>query len=204
MNTIIHAAFRRDLARFREALTGFPAGSSRRAEQLAFAWDNFAAQLHHHHTGEETIFFPAFRELGVDQELIDNLDVEHAAMTAALDLASRSIDALRIDPSADNAAAACRAIGRLDAVMQTHLDHEERDLEPFAARHIGTPQFKQAETRVRKTLKGSVGTFMAWLMDGADCGTTAALRKHIPPPVLFVLTRVAGRRYNRQIAATWT
>jgi hypothetical protein len=34
MNTIVHAAFRRDLARFDAGLAAFPAGSRSRADQL--------------------------------------------------------------------------------------------------------------------------------------------------------------------------
>lgn len=203
MNTIIHAAFRRDLARFRDALTRFPAGSRPRADQLATAWANFAGQLHHHHQDEETIFFPAFRELGADQTLIGDLDGEHAVMSAALDAATRSMDTLHADPSAGNAAAARDAMAELATAMGTHLDHEERDLEPFAAQHHATPQLKQAQTDVRKAHKGATGTFMAWLLDGADPATAAALRTEIPRPVLFVLSRVGGRRYQREIAPTW-
>ncbi|MGH3601774.1 MAG: hemerythrin domain-containing protein, partial [Pseudonocardiaceae bacterium] len=63
MNTVIHVAFRRDLARFDHALAVFPAGSPSRADQLAGAWDNCAGQLRRHHHDEETIFFPTFRDL---------------------------------------------------------------------------------------------------------------------------------------------
>jgi iron-sulfur cluster repair protein YtfE (RIC family) len=203
MNMIIHAALRRDLARFHDALAGFPAGSRPRADQLAAAWDNFADQLHRHHTSEETIFFPTFRELSVDQPLIDQLDAEHAAMVAALDAATRSIQALHADPSAANAGAARDAVAQLSAVLTAHLDHEERDLEPFAARYATSPQFKRAQARVRKAHDGDAGTFMSWLVDGAESETVAALRKQIPPPVLFVLTRIAGRRCRRRIATAW-
>jgi hemerythrin HHE cation binding domain-containing protein len=58
MNTIIHSAFRRDLARFEAALSAFPAGSRTRADQLGGAWNNFSLQLHDHHRDEETIFWP--------------------------------------------------------------------------------------------------------------------------------------------------
>ena len=78
MNTIIHAAFRRDLARFDAALGEFPDGSQERAAQLVTAWDNFAHQLHHHHQDEETIFWPAFRELGADEALTSDLGGEDA------------------------------------------------------------------------------------------------------------------------------
>lgn len=45
MNSIIHAAFRRDLGRFDGALGSFPAGSGGRAVQLKAAWDHLAYQL---------------------------------------------------------------------------------------------------------------------------------------------------------------
>ena len=204
MNVIIHAAFRRDLDRFGEALAAFPAGSRPRADQLAAAWDNFAGQLHHHHQDEETIFFPAFRELGVDEALIADLDTEHGAMSAALDKASESMQALHADPSENNATSAREAMATLNDVVTGHLAHEERDLEPFAAQHKSTPQLKQAQVAVRKAHKGGVGTFMAWLQDGAAPATKAALRKEIPAPVLFVLTRFGGRDYRRRIATVWS
>jgi len=49
MNTVIHAAVRRDLARSRQALNDFPAGSQQRAAQLNAAWQNLDGQLYHHH-----------------------------------------------------------------------------------------------------------------------------------------------------------
>lgn len=42
MNTIVHAAFRRDLARFDAALAAFPDGDQRRADELGRAWDLYA------------------------------------------------------------------------------------------------------------------------------------------------------------------
>lgn len=203
MNVIIHAAFRRDLARFDQALAEFPAGAQPRADQLARTWDNFARQLHHHHRDEETIFFPAFRELGVDERLIHDLDTEHAAMIAALDAAQASIRSLHTDPSADNAAAARAALATLSGAVSAHLDHEERGLEPFAAQHRTAPQFKRAQAAVRNAHKGNTGTFIAWLLDSAAPNTKTALRKQIPAPALFILARLGGRNYRRKIATTW-
>ena len=64
MNTVIHAAVRRDLDRFGHALDTLPVGSRKRAAELDAAWRHLDAQLYHHHHGEETIFWPALRELG--------------------------------------------------------------------------------------------------------------------------------------------
>jgi hemerythrin-like domain-containing protein len=204
MNVIIHAALRRDLARFDEALNGFSNGYQNRADQLSAAWDNLEHQLHQHHRDEETIFFPACRELGADESLIGDLDGEHTGMLTALDAASTSMRALRSSPSAGNARAARAAVAELNAILRDHLAHEERDLEPFAARHARTPQMKTAVAAVRKAHKGNAGMFFAWLTDGAEPDTTRALRRVVPPPVLFLTTRVGGRHYHRRIASAWT
>jgi len=204
MNTIIHAAFRRDLARFDAALGEFPDGSQERAAQLVTAWDNFAHQLHHHHQDEETIFWPAFRELGADESLTSDLGGEHARMLTALDHADVIVRGLSSDPSAVRAGAARAAVGELGEVLHEHLEHEERELEPWAAARKDTPQLKAAGVEVRKAHKGEAGTLIAWLLDGATPDDTAALRREIPAPVVSVLNAVPGRHYRRAVAPVWT
>jgi hemerythrin-like domain-containing protein len=204
MNTIIHAAFRRDLARFDAALADFPDGSQERAAQLVTAWDNFAHQLHHHHQDEETIFWPAFRELGADESLTSDLGGEHARMLSALEHADEVVRRLSTDPSAAQVSAARAAVGELGEVLHDHLAHEERDLEPWAAARKDTPQMKAAATEVRKAHKGEAGTFVAWLLDGAAPEDAAALRREIPGPVVSVLNAVPGRHYRRTVASVWT
>jgi hypothetical protein len=44
---------------------------------------------------------------------------------------------------------------------------------------------------------------MAWLQDGADPAALAALRREVPAPVLWAITRTAGRQYRKEIAPTW-
>src|SRR4051794_21279662 len=121
MNTIIHAAFRRDLKRFDAALATFPAGSKERADQLGTAWDNFAFQLDHHHADEETIFWPALRSLGADESMAEELEGEHATMLTALAAANRALAAFRADPSPPRTTEAHSALVQLAEVLTDHL-----------------------------------------------------------------------------------
>jgi iron-sulfur cluster repair protein YtfE (RIC family) len=203
MNTVIHAAFRRDIQRFDRALETFPAQSQARADQLAAAWENFSSQLHHHHADEETIFFPALRSLGAEEPLAQSLEAEHAAMLTKLEAASAAMQQLHAEPSAQNAAAARTAVGELSATMNDHLAHEEQDLEPLAVRHKKSTQMKAGQRAVRRAHKGNQGTFCAWLLDGAEPDAVRGLRREIPPPVLFVLARIGGRQYTRDVASVW-
>jgi hypothetical protein len=204
MNTVIHAAFRRDLARFDTALAAFPDGSQERATQLVTAWDNYQHQLHHHHQDEETIFWPVFRELGADETLTSDLGGEHARMLTALDHADEVVRRLSTDPSTARAAEARAAIGELGEVLREHLAHEEADLEPWTATIRDTPQMKQAQVDVRKAHKGGTGTFVAWLLDGAAPDDVAGLKKEIPPPVVAVLNAIPGRHYRKNVATVWS
>jgi hemerythrin-like domain-containing protein len=205
MNTIIHAAVRRDLGRFTAALDTFPAGSAQRAAQLLTAWRNFHKQLDDHHSSEETIFWPALRELGADESLVGDLGGEHAEMMAELNTTGLAMDALAADPSAANAAAAREAFGSLSAAVESHFAHEERELEPFMAENLDTEPIKRAMKQVRRSHPPrEQGVFMAWLQDGAGDDDRAALAKTIPGPVLVVLSRVLGRSYSRDVAPVWS
>src|SRR5690349_15887258 len=109
MNKVIHAAFRRDLDRFVEALTTFRPGDTARAQQLATAWANFDLQLTDHHEGEHEIAWPALESIGVRHEMIEQMDAEHDQMAAALAEARSAMSALQASPGegeADKARAA--------------------------------------------------------------------------------------------------
>jgi hypothetical protein len=127
LNTVIHAAVRRDVARFQQALATFPIGSRERAAQLEMAWQNLDHQLYHHHHGEETIFWPALRELGADESLVGDLGGEHERLAEAMTLTRKAMSALASEPSEVNVDQARAAFDTLGDVVDTHFTHEERD-----------------------------------------------------------------------------
>ena len=204
MNTIIHSAVRRDLKRFDTALGAFPSGSRSRADHLKAAWDHFAYQLHRHHEDEETFFWPALRELGAENSIVGDLHGEHAVMLRALESGNVAMADLCTDPSADNAEAARTVVSGIAGIIEDHLVHEERDLEPFTASHHGAPGLKAAAASARKSHTEGGGVFFSWLSDGIDADAARALRREVPAPVLFMLTRLGRRRYQRRIAAAWS
>lgn len=203
MNTIVHAAFRRTIARFDVALEAFPNGSQPRADQLKRAWDFFESELHHHHGYEEEFFWPALQQTGADLGAVAELDSEHDAMRAALGAASRTVEGLQAEPTAASAEAARSAIAHLGTVLLDHLAHEERDLEPISAAYKGSPPMKAALRQVKKKHLKSMGNLVEWLQDGADPSDVAGLRRELPGPVIFLFGKLAGRRYRREIAPTW-
>ena len=202
MNRVIHSALRRDLGRFEVALGAFVEGDSRRAEQLWTAWANFDEQLTTHHVGEHNIVWPTLRQLGMKEDLITQWDHEHDQLAEALRSTSEAMRELRRSPSAMNAKSASDAMAKLSEVANTHLDHEEADLEPFYLARKDTPEIKAMNRKFRMK-PPAAGTFFAWLQDGASAEDVTGLKQNIPPPVVAALTGLFGRSYRRTIAPVW-
>lgn len=81
---------------------------------------------------------------------------------------------------------------------------EEQDLEPFLVRNLQSAPIKRASKQMQRSQGPSTtGAFLAWLQDGMQPEQRAALRSEIPPPVLFVFTRLFGRSYSKRVASVW-
>src|SRR5215210_523114 len=118
-------------------------------------------------------------------------------------LTRKAMSALASNPDQANMNQARAACATLDEIVDSHFSHEERDLEPMMAAAIASPQWKDAQAKIRKTQSPrETGVYFAWLLDHADPDARAFVRREIPRPVLFVLSRVLGRSYNR-ITAVW-
>ncbi len=204
MNKVIHAAFRRDLARFIAALQAFTAEDTTRANQLGVAWRNFDAQLVTHHEGEHEIAWPALESVGVSPDLIAEMDAEHDVMAQALAAARTAMQALQRTASAEQAAEALSALEHLKSATESHLDHEERELEPVYQAAMDTPEIKAMGKAFGKVSPAVGGTFFAWVSDGATADERAALADSVPGPVLKIIGGIFGRGYRKNVATVWT
>ena len=203
MNKAIHGAFRRDLTRFLDALASFPDAGSARARQLGTAWANFHHQLTRHHESEHAIAWPALAKVGVSAELIAQMDGEHETLAAALDGADTAMKNLQTKPSSASAAAARAAIIELQAVMETHFQHEEREIDPvYLAKH-DDPVIKAMGREFGKVSPMEGGQFFAWVTDGASADELTAIKGNVPPPVLAIISAIFGRGYRRNVASVW-
>ena len=202
MNKVIHAAFRRDLQRFLDALAAFRDGDRARAAQLGKAWDNFDAQLTDHHEGEHEIAWPAMRSIGVTDELLAVFDEEHDRMAQALADTRAAMATFRVSATGADATAARAAMENLQTVAVTHLDHEEQEIEPVYLQHADGPEMKAMGKQFAKVSPTKGGTFFAWVTDGAGKQEMEALTASVPKPVLKIVG-LFGRGYRRDVAPVW-
>jgi hemerythrin-like domain-containing protein len=203
MNRVIHAAVRRDLTRLESALDAAPDGDRARARQLETAYANLQRELKHHHVGEDTHVFPFLARVEGANELVQVMEAEHEAMAAALSEAGTAMTAYASTGSASAAHAARDAVLRAHEVVERHLHHEETELEPLMLPHLESPDWKAVEKRLRPETLTDSGRWMAWVQDGMPDEERAYFRSTIPAPVTFLLSKVAGRSYYREVAPAW-
>jgi hemerythrin-like domain-containing protein len=203
MNRVIHAAVRRDLARLESALGSARDGDRAGAKQLEKAYANLHRELTHHHEGEDDLIFPFLSKVGGASDLLRAMADEHHAMAAALAETRAAMAGYASSGSATDAGRARISVARTQAVVDQHLTHEENDLEPLLGPHLETSAWKAVEKQLRPRSPAVTGRFLAWIQDGMTDEGRTYLRSTIPPPVTFVLSRLVGRAYHRDIAPAW-
>jgi hypothetical protein len=203
MNQVIHGAVRRDFERLVSALGSLSGGETARARGLERAYANLRNQLTHHHEGEDAWLWPAMEKLGVDPDLLATMESEHQAMSDALAETDATMQAFAASGSATDAAAARESMLRTQAVVVQHLDHEERDLEPLMIPHFSSPEWKAVHKKFSRQPPRVAGPFFAWVTDGMRDDHAAYLRSTVPKPVVYILGRLLGRRYYRDVAPVW-
>ena len=204
MNRLIHNAVRRDLGRLADALAAFPDGDSARAEGLLRAYRNLQRELTRHHVGEDTHIWPMLAGFGADAALLSAMESEHEELAASLAETDATLEQLTADATAQAAGAAATQVAALTEVVERHLAHEETDLEPVLREHHDTPEWKAVEKKLRGGSAGDAGLFFAWLTDGMTQPDRDFLGTLIPRPVTFLLPRLLGRGYARDVAPVWT
>ena len=203
MNRVIHEAVRRDFARLEAALAAARDGDVARARQLERAYANLHRELIQHHEGEDRVIFPYLAAVGVPSDLLTAMDDEHHAMAQALGETREALSTYASSGSAADAEAARAGVARARSVVDRHLDHEERELEPLLEPHLESQEWKAVQKQVRPKSLAVTGRFLAWIQDGMSNEGRSYLRGTIPPPVTAILGRVAGRAYHRDVAPVW-
>ncbi len=204
MNRLIHSAVRRDLARIEQGLRDLQDRDRTRADAIQRTWDNLSAQLSRHHRGEDDHVWPWLRSLGIDPEVLDAMESEHAELAAALGRAGTAVEAACREASHDQAVAAADAVAEANTVVGRHLAHEEDELEPLMRPHLDTPGWHAVEKQLRSVPPTTAGWFFAWVQDGASSEESAYLRSVMPGLVVWVLTNVFGRGYTKDVASAWS
>jgi hemerythrin-like domain-containing protein len=207
MMYVMHHAFRRDLARFTDAVGATPLEDRATWKALAARWDRFFEVLHHHHSAEDDLIWPYLTERAdaTERVTLEAMEEEHGEIDPLLTSVAEGFAALagdRVPAGGDDLRAALRV--RMAATrdcLARHLEHEETEAIAILQRHTTAESWKAIEEEIGKRKSTVPLSFMVgW------CAEEVPARKldeifgavGLPFKVLWLLTRGRFRRGERK------
>ena len=153
---VMHHAFRRDLTSFVEAARSTPVEEAEVWRALVRRWAAFDDVLHHHHSIEDTAFWPVLVRhadgagSAEDRATLEAMEAEHAVIDPALQRCREAFHHMVEHPCEDHRNALhVRLTGTREALLR-HLEHEETEALPMVQRVLTVDEYAAAEAAAQK------------------------------------------------------
>lgn len=170
---VMHHAFRRDLAAFASSVRATPLGDPATWRALAARWTRFAATLHHHHTAEDTLYWPvllrAVEARGTEADVVEvrAMSEEHADIDPLVSAIAEGFSGLVGHPCEEHRNALDIRLAGLREVLAEHLRHEETVVLPLVQRVMTEEEFQGVEAAIGKSYPlREVPFTIGWAMEG--------------------------------------
>ncbi|MGY1708873.1 hemerythrin domain-containing protein [Geodermatophilus sp. SYSU D00758] len=199
---VVHRAFRREFRLLPGLVRAVPAGDTARAAVLAAHARLCLTGLHLHHTGEDDLLWPELLERAAPSAaLVHRMEAQHGRVEQALGRLGPALD--RWEAEARPAVTA-EVAGGLDALADAlveHLDEEEREILPLAARHVTPEEWAQlGEHGISGMSRSQLPIMSGMVLEECDPEERRAMLSVVPAPVRLLVRTVFARRYRRYVS----
>jgi iron-sulfur cluster repair protein YtfE (RIC family) len=139
---VVHRAFRREFGLVPQLVRAVPAGDTARAAVLARHARLILEGLHLHHTSEDDILWPLLLErCPPDAELVERMEAQHSAVDGYIQQLTPALVRWEAEARPAVAEEVASTFESLRAALVEHLDEEEREILPLAARHVSQEEW---------------------------------------------------------------
>lgn len=206
MMAIVHAAFRRDLARVRLVLTVTPVPQGARKQAVAEQISWLMQRLHEHHQTEDEGLWPLVRQHNpAAAGLLEVMEAEHRVIVPAVEALTATARHYRSAPDDAARLQLIEALDELTGVLLPHLDREVAEAMPVVARSLSARDW--AAWNKKANVKGKplreLGLEGHWLIDDIDPEGYQVVTGEVPPVPRFILLHGFARAYRRRTDAWW-
>ncbi len=201
MMGIVHSALRRDLVRLRLVLDTPAAQEPRRRTALAEHAIWLMDFLHHHHTGEDEGLYPLVVRRNPDAaELCERMDVDHDAITPAMDGVRAAAQRHLADATSADADLLA-ALAALEEPLVPHLAREELEMMPVVSASITHAEWVEWHESMVHGSMPALAFEGHWLLDGLDEEQTQIVVGPVPAVPRFILVKLLGGALPPQAGA---
>ncbi len=199
---VVHRSFRRELRLIPQLVRRVAPGDTARATVLAEHARLVLGGLHRHHTGEDELLWPRLLERCTpDAALVHRMEEQHERVHDALEGLHPALDRWQAEARPAVTEEVAAGLDALRTALLEHLDEEEREILPLAARHITPQEWAQlGEHGAADTPKKHLPILFGALAEEATPEELRQILTVVPWPVRILARTVFARQYDRYIS----
>lgn len=197
----IHEMFRRQLGELPDLIRA-AADPRHVSDHLRLMLD----MLHGHHTAEDVALWPLLAERAPAESaaIVAVMEEQHATVDRLTEQVRTADADWRADPRPDHRDRLAGLVEDLAVTLEVHLDAEERDVLPLAARTLTPAEWGAiGKSNGHKFSPYQTVVLLQMLTEAGDPAVVGRMKKAIPAPVRFVFDRVGPsvyRTHRRRLA----
>ncbi len=198
---VVHRVFRREFRLLPQLVRGVAAGDTARAAVLAGHARMILTGLHLHHTGEDDLLWPKLLErCPPDAALVHRMEQQHSRVEQAIERLVPALDRWEAEARPAVTLEVAAELERLGDALLEHLDEEEREILPMAARHVTQAEWDQlGQHGVGKITFAQTIIMFGAVLEEATPEERAEMLQVVPFPVRILMTTLFAGRYRRYI-----
>jgi len=199
---VVHRVFRREFRLIPELVREVRPGDTARAKVIADHARLVLTGLHGHHTGEDELLWPKLLERAApDAALVHRMEAQHERVDAAIQRIGPALDRWEAEARPAVSEEVAAGFDSLRVALLEHLDEEEREILPLAARHITQAEWNElGEHGVGETRKQDLPILFGAVAEEATPEEMVQILGTVPLPVRFLLRTVFARKYQRYVS----
>ena len=203
---VVHRVFRREFRMLPELVREVAPGDTARAAVLAEHGRLLLKGLHGHHTSEDLLLWPKLLDrCAPDAELVHRMEAQHDRVHDAIERIGPALQRWEAEARPAVTEEVAAAFDDLRVALLEHLDDEEREILPMAARHITQAEWNElGEHGVGETKKRLLPILFGAVAEEATPEEMVHILSTVPAPVRFLLRTVFAKQYARYISRVRT
>lgn len=147
---LAHRLYRREFRILPAVIRAVASGDRSRATTVGDHLAVVYTMLHHHHEAEDELLWPIMLDrVGPQAELVHRMEAQHSRLESVLAQITDVNGRWRTGASVADRDQLANLVAQASAILDEHLDDEERDLLPLVSAHVTQAEWDAMNKRAR-------------------------------------------------------
>jgi iron-sulfur cluster repair protein YtfE (RIC family) len=198
---VVHRGFRREFWLLPELVRAVPAGDTDRAAVLAAHARLVLTGLHLHHTAEDELLWPKLLDRAApDAALVHRMEAQHERVEHHTERLTAALTRWEAEARPAVTEEVAATFDALRTALLEHLDEEEREILPLAARHVSPEEWDElGQHGIAAMTRSQLPLMFGAVLEEATPEETVEMLAKLPLPVRLLARTVFLPRYRRYV-----